>query len=390
MKFILIHGAFGSPDANWFPELKTDLESLGQTVFAPQFPVDDWDEVVKNGPNIPLKNQSLDSWFRTFEKEVLPKLVPDEKIIFVGHSLGPVFILHLVEKYNIPVDCAIFVSPFMDTLDRWEFNNANKTFYKTNFDFETLKKYMPVSYVLYSDNDPYVTKNHSLLFARSLDSSTILVRTAGHMNASVNMNEFPLVRDLCYSRLDLSLYQKFLDHYKKQSAQGYITTKKDSGVLKIKPTEVIDEGIFHFRHLTKNGFCTLYTGIQKFWDPESTYMQYGRDAAKRVSSFIRVIVAADPSDYHSPVLKKQVELDLQAGVRIYAVLWADIRDVVTEPDFGVWDDSYVCVVRVDPISHNVIEAELNSRVSDMDKYEKWRTYILGKAKEIHSVSDLQS
>jgi predicted alpha/beta hydrolase family esterase len=388
MKFVLFHGSFGDPNENWLPDLRQDLEALGQTVLVPKFPVEDWDEIVKNGPTGQIKHQSLDSWLMVFEKEVLPVLKGNDKIIFVGHSLAPVFILHVVSKFKLPLECAIFVSPFMDALDRWEFNLVNTTFYKTDFDFEELKKLIPVSYVLYSDNDPFVTNNHSLLFAKALESSTILVHTAGHMNASVNLNEFPLVRDLCYSRLDLSLYQKFLDHYKKISAQGYITTKKDSGILKIKPEEVIDEGIFHFRHLSKHGFCTLYTGIQKFWDPESTYMMYGREAARRTKQFTRVIVVSDPSDLHSPVLKKQVKLDLEAGVHLYKVSWDDIKDVVKEPDFGVWDDSYVCVVRVDPKTNTVREAELNSRIEDMNIYEKWQTYILQKAKKIHSVTDL--
>src|SRR3989344_731418 len=379
MQFVLIHGAYGSPEGNWFPELRQDLESLGQTVIVPQFPIEKWDEVVKNGPQAKPKTQSLDSWFKTFEKEVLPKLSSKEKLVFVGHSLGPVFILHAVLKYNLQVDCAIFVSPFIDAIDQWEFDLVNKTFYKTDFDFEELKKRIPVSYVLYSDNDPYVTKNHPLLLAKALDSSTILVRTAGHMNAEVNMNEFPLVRDLCYSRLDLSLYQKFLEHYKKQSAQSYITTSKDRGVLKLKPDEVIDEGIFHFRHLSKDGFCTLFTGIQTFWDPESPYMQHAREAARRVKSFTRVIVGEDESDFHSPVLKKQVELDLAAGVKIYKVMWSDIQGEVKEPDFGIWDNNYVCVVRVDPKTKEVLEAELNSRREDVDGYQKWRVFILGKA-----------
>lgn len=388
MKFVIFHGAFGSPEANWFPDLKEDLEALGQTVITPQFPVENWDTVVQNGPTVPLKHQSLASWLAVFEKEVLPLLKGKEKLVFIGHSLAPVFILHAVSKYKITLECAIFVSPFMDKLDRWEFNHANVTFYKTDFDFDELKQLIPVSYVLYSDNDPYVSKSHSLLFAKALDSSSILVRTAGHMNASVNLNEFPLVRDLCYSRLDLSLYQKFLDHYKKQSAQGYITMKKDSGILKIKPEEVIDEGIFHFRHLTKYGFCTLYTGIQKFWDPESTYMQYGREAAKRTKAFTRVIVIDDPSDAHSPVLKKQVALDLEAGITLYSVSWNDIKDVVKEPDFGMWDNSYVCVVRVDPKTNTILEAELNSRSEDMKIYEDWQKYILEKAHRVTSVADL--
>ena len=388
MKFVLFHGSFGNPNENWFPDLREDLEALGQTVIVPQFPVEDWDELVKNGPEAPVHHQSLQSWLDVFEKEVLPLIETKEKVVFVGHSLAPVFILHVVSKFKITLDCAIFVSPFMDTLDRWEFNKVNQTFYKTDFDFDEIKKYIPVSYVLYSDNDPYVPKNYSLIFAKALESSSILVRAAGHMNSSVNLNEFPLVRDLCYSRLDLSLYQNFLDHYKKQSAQGYIITKKNSGVLKIKPEEVIDEGIFHFRHLTKHGFCTLFTGIQKFWDPESSYMQYGREAARRTKAFTRVIVAADISDLHSPVLKKQVELDLEAGIDLYTVLWDDIKDVVKEPDFGMWDSSYVCVVRVDPKTNNVTEAELNSRTEDMKQYETWQEYILHTAQKIHSVKDL--
>jgi len=388
MKFVLFHGSFGSPDENWFPELRADLESLGQTVIAPQYPVDDWDEMVKNGPGAPLAHQSLDAWLSVFEKDVLPKLNGKEKIMFVGHSLGPVFILHCIAKFKIRLDAAIFVSPFMDTLDMWEFNHANGSFLKTDFDFDTLKKYIPVSYVLYSDNDPYVKKDHSLLFARALDSSTILVRSAGHMNASVNLNEFPLVRDLCYSRLDLPLYQKFLEHYKKQSAQGYITAAKNRGILRIAPEEVVDEGIFHFGHLAKDGFCTLFTGYQTFWDPQSVYMEKAREAARRVPSFVRVIVAADASDFHSPVLKKQVELDIEAGIHVYAVGWDDIKDVVGEPDFGIWDHNYVCVVRADAEKKEVVEAELNSKVDDLSRYESWRDHILKKAKRIRSVRDL--
>lgn len=50
MQFLIIHGSYGSPDGNWFPQLKENLEALGQTVFAPQFPVDDWEEVTRLGP----------------------------------------------------------------------------------------------------------------------------------------------------------------------------------------------------------------------------------------------------------------------------------------------------------------------------------------------------
>ena len=79
MKFVLFHGAFGSPEGNWFPQLKEKLEALGQEVIAPQFPVDSWDEVTKVGEKAPLKNQSLQNWLTTFESMVLPKFKQRER-----------------------------------------------------------------------------------------------------------------------------------------------------------------------------------------------------------------------------------------------------------------------------------------------------------------------
>ncbi len=206
MKFIIFHGSYGSPDGNWFPQLKKKLELLGQEVIVPRFPVDDWDEVTKKGPSQELKNQNLENWLKAFE-DTRKKLKKDDKLCFVGHSLGPLFILHVVQKYNIKLDSAIFVSPFLRPLNKaWQIYLANKSFYNAVFDFEKLKKLIPVSYVLYSDNDPYVDEEYSKEFAQKLNSSLIFVKKAGHMNSEVNLNEFPLVLELCKTRLDLSLY----------------------------------------------------------------------------------------------------------------------------------------------------------------------------------------
>jgi predicted alpha/beta hydrolase family esterase len=343
--------------------------------------------MVKNGPDVPLKNQSLENWLNAFEP-ICKTIKPGEKICLIGHSLGPLFILHAVEKFNLHLDSAIFVSPFLDKLDKWEFNLANGTFYKTDFDFEKIKKLIPVSYVLYSDDDPYVNKKHSILFAKALDSSTILVRRAGHMNGSVNLNEFPLVFDLCMSRLDLSLYQQYLRHRIKFSAQEYIIGDHDRGVIRLKPDDVIDEGIFHFQNLKNEGFCTLFTAQMDFWNPTSEYMRYARIAAKRVKNFTRVIVAENKEILKNSLLRKQIVLDLEAEIQVYLCFYDVIKGVVTDPDFGIWDNDYVCIVRYDKEKHKTDEAELNSRTEDIRKYQDWEKYILSKSEQIKSVSDL--
>lgn len=202
MTFVIFHGSFSSPEGNWFPEIAEKLEALGQNVIAPQFPVDSFEEITKNGPNVPPRYQSLKNWLATFEKEVLKNIKKEEKLCFIGHSLGPVFILHVVSKYNLQLDSAIFVSPFLTSLAKeWQFDLVNRTFYKTDFDFTRLRKLIPISYTLYSDNDPYVNKKYPIQFAKKIGSSLILVKGGKHLNSESGFTSFPLLFELCRTRL---------------------------------------------------------------------------------------------------------------------------------------------------------------------------------------------
>lgn len=207
MKFVLFHGAFGSPEGNWFPQLKEKLEAMGQVVIVPQFPVDSWDGVTKAGKGILPKYQSLQNWLKTFETAVLPKIKQRERLCFIGHSLGPLFILHIVERFNLQLDSAIFTCPFLDKLQNaWQIDHVNLSFWKTDFDFAKLRQLIPISYVIYSNNDPYVEEKYSLQFAERMKSSLIPARGIGHMNSEVPLLSFPLVYELCKTRLDKAVW----------------------------------------------------------------------------------------------------------------------------------------------------------------------------------------
>jgi hypothetical protein len=67
MKFVLFHGAFGSPKNHWLPDLKEKLEMLNQEVIAPQFPVDTWDDITNAGQLSHPKFQTLEHWHKTFD-----------------------------------------------------------------------------------------------------------------------------------------------------------------------------------------------------------------------------------------------------------------------------------------------------------------------------------
>lgn len=197
MHIVIIHGSFGSPQGNWFPWLKAELEKKGHRVLVPAFPVDTWERITELGENHPSEIQSLENWTKIFEKEVLPSLETNEPLAFIGHSLAPVFILHMVEKYNINLTKAIFVAPFLEHLGRsWQIDVVNKSFYKTDFDFEKLQKLIPHSFVVYSDNDPHVPIERAKAFAKALHSEEVLVKGGGHLNESAGYKEFPLLLKL--------------------------------------------------------------------------------------------------------------------------------------------------------------------------------------------------
>lgn len=207
--YVIFHGSYGDAKGNWFPYLKQKLEKLGQKVLIEQYPVEDWDEVKKIGKQFIPTKQTLSNWLKVFENKILPQ-IKNKKLCFIGHSLGPIFILHLIEKYNIKIECGIFVMPFLQALyteNAWQFDVVNASFYKQDFNFKKLKNNIPLSYVIYSDNDPFVSSQLTLEFGKKLGSHSILIKNAFHINAPL-FQKNPLVLELCKTLLDPKDYLK--------------------------------------------------------------------------------------------------------------------------------------------------------------------------------------
>jgi hypothetical protein len=305
----------------------------------------------------------------------------------VGHSLGSLFILHLINLYKIKLDCAIFVSPFLDRSDNdpWQFDKVNSSFYKTDFDYDKLLKYIPISYVLYSDTDPYLPTHKPLHFARVLQSSHILIRKAGHFNADVSLYEFPLVYDLCISRLDLSLYQKYA--YKKSVFDSIKDlTFSENRFMRLSKEEVADEGTFHSMNLSIGGFAT-YLSNTTDWDPEAIYFRNGRQIVKQGMQITRVFVIMDNKDLSREILRKQIKLDIQGGIDCYLISLKQIQKIKSELDFGIWDDEYICTIHRNLIGE-VEEMIIDARSKSLEEARKWKKKILDKAIQIKEFRNL--
>jgi len=173
VKIFLIHGSFGNPQENWFPWLKQKLESLNHEVIVPTFPTP--------------KNQSLENWnkiFVEYEKKI------DENTIFVGHSLGPAFLLNILDRINTTITASFFISGFIKLLGNETFDSINKTFVDKAFDWQNIKQNCKHFFIYHSDNDPYVPIECANELANKLNVKPKIIKNAGHFNEEAGYKEF--------------------------------------------------------------------------------------------------------------------------------------------------------------------------------------------------------
>ena len=175
---IIIHGTGGNPNGNWFPWLKSELEKSDCRVFVPKFPTPE--------------NQSLENWLNVF-KDYEQYL--DENSIVIGHSLGPAFLLSVLENLNRPIKAAFFVVGFTGLLNNPDFDELNESFVTKSFDWAKIKNNCKRFYVIFSDNDPYVPLEKGKSLAENLGTELIVLKNAGHINEEAGYTEFSFLLD---------------------------------------------------------------------------------------------------------------------------------------------------------------------------------------------------
>lgn len=175
-KAFIIHGTGASSKSNWFPWLKTELKKLDLEVFAPDFPIG--------------KRQNLGNWLAAFDKYI--NLI-DEKTVMIGHSLGPAFIMDVLERLDVRIATSFLVAPFAKPISVKGFEEtekANSTFVDKSFDWERIKKNCSKFYVYASDNDPFIPLEECKRIARNTDAVFRLVHGAKHFTADDGYPKF--------------------------------------------------------------------------------------------------------------------------------------------------------------------------------------------------------
>jgi len=119
--FLILHGYTGRTDKNFIPWFKKELEDQGFEVQAPQMPNTD----------SPVESEQVDY--------VIKNCRIDEHTIIVGHSLGAVVAIKVLQKLNRPIAGLILVAPAVEPTFR---TGEPRPFWKTftwDYDYKKIK-----------------------------------------------------------------------------------------------------------------------------------------------------------------------------------------------------------------------------------------------------------
>ena len=175
----IFHGTEGYPEENWFPWLKLKLEEVGYQVFVPQFPTP---------PIIAAKSAEWFEVFKGYEGEI------NEETIIIGHSLGGIFALRVLEGLPHPVRAAAFVGAPIGVLPIANYER-DASFSGFKFNWKAIKANAQDFIVFQSDNDPYVGLGNGQELAKNLGVELSFVPNAGHFNKAAGYTEFQALLD---------------------------------------------------------------------------------------------------------------------------------------------------------------------------------------------------
>lgn len=173
--YLLVHGSFGSPFANWIPYLRGELEKKGLIVYTPDLPTG-------------VGFQNYDAWAKILKVYVDSNIINENTVIF-AHSIAPVFVCKFLALNKIKVKRLVLVCGFNNYFGiNEEYDTVNRSMYFENL--EEVKDYCNDIICMYSDNDPYVKYEAEKEFADSITENQIVFSGGGHLNSESGYTEF--------------------------------------------------------------------------------------------------------------------------------------------------------------------------------------------------------
>ncbi|WP_460720904.1 RBBP9/YdeN family alpha/beta hydrolase [Nocardia heshunensis] len=162
---VVSHGYAMAPEAHWYPYLRSSLS--GDDVRVPALPE-------------PANPVAAD-WLSALQKELVD--VPAGDTVLVGHSLGGVNVLRLLEQHDTAADGAFAGVVLVASMAGEVGYDALAPFFDGGFDWARIRNAAKSFRILHAADDPVTgaaTPDHIMRFVTELGATATVTPTGGH------------------------------------------------------------------------------------------------------------------------------------------------------------------------------------------------------------------
>lgn len=175
----LIHRWDGSPESDWYPWLKNEVDSEFITTVLPM-----------PHPDTP----HIHEWVDYLQKNIP---IVDENTFFVGHSIGCQTILRFLETMpeTAVAGGVVLVTPWV-VLTPAGIEGVEvvaEPWLTTPINWESVKMHAQHFTAIFSDNDPFVAEENINIFKEKLGARIVIEKNRGHMTGDDGVIEVPEV-----------------------------------------------------------------------------------------------------------------------------------------------------------------------------------------------------
>jgi ubiquinone/menaquinone biosynthesis C-methylase UbiE len=157
-----------------------------------------------------------------------------------------------------------------------------------------------------------------------------------------------------------------------------------NGSMEVDKYELIEKGLEIFDKLQIGGFATYLVPIEGYWSRNDNYAEKSRTVAsdpKRNLNIERVYILHSFTSLLSEYLISSIKGDEESHIKTYVVFEEDISKSAMK-DFGIWDDSVVCVIEVQETYKHEFEVVGGTYSKDgvvLRQYQAFRKEIMDHA-----------
>lgn len=170
-KIIFVHGYTASSQADWYPNISSELEKLNVDFAVPDLP---------GG-----QNPHAREWLRVIH-EVVSKV--KKPIVLVGHSLGTRAVLLYLERYRVQVEKVLLIAAFANDTTNAKRHGGKKypDFFEHKIDIEKIKPLVGKFIVMHSKDDNSIDHKQGFVIAKDLGADLITFKNRGHFSEPEN------------------------------------------------------------------------------------------------------------------------------------------------------------------------------------------------------------